>query len=304
MVQFLVIEQELDRFTEHLKIVKRASPHTIRNYRSDIQQFLEFAGEAAVNTLDYLLIRRFLAHLQRKGAARTSIARKIAAIRAFFRFLKKRGVIEKDPTAGVVGPKQEKRLPKFLRHDQMDTFLSAPNPEDPIGLRDRAIIETLYSTGLRVSELIALNIEDVIDSDEIRVIGKGSKERITLIGRSARESIAEYIEHGRRELLSKSKNPTNALFLNNRGDRITARSVGRIVDRYTTSVADGLKISPHTLRHTFATHMLAGGADLRTVQELLGHSSASTTQIYTHVTKERLKQVYDKAHPRAKARED
>lgn len=304
MVQSLVIDQELDRFTEHLKIVKRASPHTIRNYRSDVKQFLEFANDAEANTFDYLLIRRFLAHLQRKGTARTSIARKIAAIRAFFRFLKKRGIIEKDPTGGVVGPKQEKRLPKFLRHDQMETFLSAPNPEDPIGLRDRAIIETLYSTGLRVSELVALNIEDVIDSDEIRVFGKGSKERIVLIGRSARESIAEYIEHGRQTLISKAKKTTNALFLNNRGGRITARSVGRIVDRYTTAVADGLKISPHTLRHTFATHMLAGGADLRAVQELLGHSSAATTQIYTHVTKERLKQVYDKAHPRAKARED
>jgi len=304
MVQSCVIEQELDRFTEHLKIVKRASPHTIRNYKSDIQQFLRFVVEAEADTLDYLLIRRFLAYLQKEGCARSSIARKIAAIRAFFRFLKKRGVIENDPTAAVVGPKQEKRLPKFLREDQMDTFLSAPNPEDPIGLRDRAIIETLYSTGLRVSELVALNVEDVIDSDEIRVIGKGAKERITLIGRAAREAIAEYIENGRQILLSKAKKATNALFLNNRGGRITARSVGRIVDRYTAAIADGLKISPHTLRHTFATHMLAGGADLRTVQELLGHSSAATTQIYTHITKERLKQVYDKAHPRAKAQED
>ncbi|HOP80231.1 MAG TPA: tyrosine recombinase XerC [Armatimonadota bacterium] len=297
------MEKEVDRFIDHLKIVKRASEHTVRSYSSDVLQFIAFAREADVEQWDYPVIRRFLAHLQRQGCARSSVARKIAALREFFRFLVRKGIIQEDPTVGVVAPRRERKLPKFLGSNQIEMLLQAPDLTTPIGLRDRAILEVLYATGLRVSELVSLDVEDIGQSDEIRTIGKGSKERIVLLGRAAREAIADYIAKGRNELAAETKSPTDALFLNYRGTRLTARSVGRIVDHYVQSVSDSLKISPHTLRHTFATHMLSGGADLRAVQELLGHTSAATTQIYTHVTKERLKEVYDKAHPRAKSEE-
>jgi tyrosine recombinase XerC len=300
----MFMEKELDRFIDHLKIVKRASPHTVRNYASDVMQFLTFARESEAEEWDYPLIRRYLAHLQRDGAARTSVARKVAALRAFFSFLVRKGIIQTDPTAAVVPPRQEKKLPKFLRNDQIEALMQAADQSNPIGLRDRAILETLYASGLRVSELVAMNLKDVTRSDEVRTIGKGSKERIVLIGRAAREAIADYIVSGRKALDAKAEKPSNALFLNYRGTRLTARSVGRIVDRYIEVVSDSLKISPHTLRHTFATHLLAGGADLRSVQELLGHANATTTQIYTHVTRERLKEVYDKAHPRAKTEDN
>jgi integrase/recombinase XerC len=301
MVESGDMEKELDRFLDHLSIVRRASPHTVRSYSSDVMQFLEFAREAESGTFDYPLLRRFLAHLQRRGCARSSVARKLASLRAFFGFLVRKGVIETDPTAGVVAPRQDKKLPKFLREDQVEALLQAPDPSSATGLRDRAILETLYAAGLRVSELVALNAADIDGSDEIRTIGKGSKERIVLIGRAAREAVAEYLAGGRPVLASKAGRAPEALFLNYRGTRLSARSVGRIVDRCVAAVSDSLKISPHSLRHTFATHLLAGGADLRVVQELLGHASAATTQIYTHVTRERLKEVYDKAHPRAKA---
>jgi tyrosine recombinase XerC len=288
------MEKEVDRFIDHLKIIKRASTHTIRNYASDVIGFLEFAAESKADVWDYPLIRRFLAHLQRQGCARTSISRKIAALRSFFKYLVRKGIIDSDPTAGVVAPRREKKLPRFLRRDQIEALLQAPDSDTPIGLRDRAILETLYATGLRVSELVSLDSSDIGKSDEIRTIGKGRKERIVLVGRAAREAIAEYLTSGRPMLAIKAKDQCNALFLNYKGTRLTTRSVGRIVDNHIQSVSD-------SLRHTFATHMLAGGADLRSVQELLGHSSAATTQIYTHVTRERLKEVYDKAHPRAKA---
>lgn len=297
------MERELDRFIDHLKIVKRMSPHTLRSYSSDIEQFIEFARQAEAEIWDYPLIRRFLAHLQRQGCARTSITRKIASLRSFFKYLQRKGIIETDLTAGVVPPKKDKKLPKYLREEQIEALLEAPDPTDPLGIRDRAILETLYATGLRVSELVAMDIDDIGDTDEVRTIGKRSKERIVLVGRAAREAIAEYISSARPLMATKSNNSTNALFLNYKGTRLTSRSVGRIVDKYVASVSDSLKISPHSLRHTFATHLLANGANLRSVQELLGHESVSTTQIYTHVTRERLKEVYDRAHPRAKTEE-
>lgn len=295
-----VMEKELDRFIDYLKIIKRVSSHTVRNYSSDVMQFLQFAHDSETEVYEYLLIRRFLAHLQRQGCAKTSVARKIAALRAFFRFLLRKGIIEIDPTVGVVAPKREKKLPKYLEEDQIDALIHAPDLATPMGKRDCAILETLYATGLRVSELVAMNLDDIDGSDELRTTGKGSKERIVIIGGAAREAIVDYVTHSRGQLESKAKQPTSALFLNYKGTRLTARSIGRIIDHYVEQVSDSLKISPHTLRHTFATHLLSRGADLRSVQELLGHSSAATTQIYTHITRDRLKQVYDQAHPRAK----
>lgn len=297
------MEREIDRFIDYMKIVKRASPHTVRNYSSDVVQFVEFARKAGEEKFDYPLIRRFLAHLQRGGCARTSVARKVAALRSFFRFLVRKGIIPSDPMVGVVAPKREKKLPKFLGEDQIEALLQAPDQSSPIGLRDRALLEMLYATGLRVSELVAVNVRDIDGSDEVRTVGKGSKERIVLVGRAAREAIAEYTASGRPALAAKAREATDALFLNYRGSRLTTRSIGRIVDRYVVAVSDSLKMSPHALRHTFATHLLSNGADLRAVQELLGHASAATTQIYTHVTRDRLKEVYDRAHPRAKTLE-
>ncbi len=297
------MERELDLFIDHLRIVKRASPHTVRSYSSDIVQFLEFAREAKVDMFDYPLVRRFLAHLQKEGIARTSVARKVAALRAFFKYLVRMELLEDDPMVSVVAPRRDKKLPKFLRGEQVEALLSSPDAKEPLGARDRAILETLYASGLRVSELVSLDVGDIDGSDELRTVGKGSKERIVLLGRAAREAIGEYLSHARGKLEANGKTHTDALFLNHRGGRLTTRSVGRIVDHYVEQVSDSLKISPHTLRHTFATHLLAGGADLRAVQELLGHESAATTQIYTHVTRERLKEVYDKAHPRARTEE-
>jgi tyrosine recombinase XerC len=297
------MERELDLFIDHLTVVKRASPHTVKSYSSDIVQFLGFAREAGVETFDYPLVRRYLAHLQKEGIARTSVARKVAALRAFFKYLVRMGLVEDDPMVSVVAPRREKKLPKFLRGEQIEALLSAPDASEALGARDRAILETLYASGLRVSELVSLDVGDIDGSDELRTLGKGSKERIVLLGRAAREAIGEYLGSARGKLAENAKTRTDALFLNHRGGRLTTRSVGRIVDHYVEQVSDSLKISPHTLRHTFATHLLAGGADLRAVQELLGHESAATTQIYTHITRERLKEVYDKAHPRARAEE-
>ncbi|MDO8586783.1 MAG: tyrosine recombinase XerC [Armatimonadota bacterium] len=300
------MDRELDMFIDHLRVTKRASAHTVRSYSSDIVQFMCFVREsegenARTDTVDYLMIRRYLAHLQRTGRAKISASRKLASLRAFFRFLAGRKLIGTDPTVGVSSPRQDKRLPTFLREDQVDRLMQMPDGSTPAGLRDRALLEMLYATGMRVSELVSLSLRDLHGSaEEIRVMGKGAKQRIVLTGSASREALAEYLSAGRPVLAAKSTAPGNALFLNARGTRLTDRSVRRIVDKYIGAVSDSLKVSPHTMRHTFATHLLANGADLRAVQELLGHSSVATTQIYTHVTRERMKEVYDKAHPRAR----
>jgi len=299
------MERELDLFIDHLKVSRRAAAHTIKSYSSDLVQFARFVreadgGEVGVGQVDYLLIRRYLAHLQTTGRARSSAGRKLASLRAFFRFLASKKLIAADPTVGIQSPRKEKRLPSFLEEEQVDLLMRVPDCSTSIGLRDRAVLEALYATGMRVSELVSLNERDLHrGSDEIRVMGKGSKQRIVLVGSAAQEALADYLAAGRPALEAKAQGSSSALFLNYRGTRLTDRSVQRIVGRHIKAVSDSLKISPHTMRHTFATHMLAHGADLRSVQELLGHSSVATTQIYTHVTRERMKEVYDKAHPRA-----
>lgn len=293
------MERDLDRFLDHLKLVKRASPNTIKSYASDIVQFIDFAREVE-SEVDSQLVRRFLARLQREGIARSSTARKLASLRSFFNFCVRKGLRETDPTVGISSPRQEKRLPKFLQEDQVEMLLNAPDPETPIGLRDRAILELLYATGVRIGELTALNLADVHPPvEEIRVLGKGNKERVVLVGRAAQEALAEYLERGRPALAAMASEQARAVFLNTRGSRMGDRDARHLMEKYIKAVSESLNISPHTLRHTFATHLLSHGADLRAVQELLGHSSVATTQIYTHVTQERLKEVYDKAHPRA-----
>jgi integrase/recombinase XerC len=293
------MEDRLDAFIGYLRLVKRASEHTLTAYSSDVLAFVLFAKETNA-PVDQLLVRRYLAHLQKTGQAKSSIARRLAALRSFFGYLVKHEVIGNNPTEGVRSPRQSRPLPKVMREEHFETLLNAPDPSTPEGLRDRAILETLYSTGLRLSELLNLKTTDISSyQDELNVIGKRNKERVVLIGSAALDALRLYIDYGRPKLAAKSDKPTDALFLGYRGTKLVGSSVRRILDKHVETVSDSIKISPHTLRHSFATHMMDHGADLRSVQELLGHESVTTTQIYTHVSRERLKEVYDRAHPRA-----
>ena len=296
------MHNELDRFVEYIRAARNASPHTVRGYASDIAQFIAFLEGEELSTnpadIDSRTMRRYLARLQKQGTSKRSVARKLASLRAFFRHLLRKGLIETDPTTGLPSPKLDKRLPKFLRDEHVESLMQRPDTNQPMGLRDAAILETLYATGMRVGEMVGLDLRDMdLSSGEIKVLGKGSKERITLIGRAAKEALLTYLNFGRGKLLANTRE--TAVFLNKNGGRLTARSINRLVDKYFGMVSDEMKISPHVLRHTFATHMLEHGADLRSIQELLGHASISTTQIYAHVSRERLKQVYELAHPRA-----
>lgn len=295
----------IDAFLGYLAHERGASPHTLKAYAEDLGQWALWANEQGIMDAaqaDAALLRAYLGALQEKRLARASRARKTASLRSFFAFLARRGVLPRSPAVGLRTVKRERRLPKFLRDDQVEALLAAPDLATPLGLRDRALLETLYASGMRAGELTALSLPD-IDYDEgfVRVIGKGDKERIVLLGRPAVLALTRYLRHGRPQLADKVPKDTGALFLNKDGGRLSGRSVRRMFDRYCHAASGALKITPHTLRHTFATHLLAGGADLRLVQELLGHASLATTQMYTHVTTERLQKVYSEAHPRAQA---
>ncbi len=296
----------IDNFIVYLKVEKNASPRTIESYQTDIWQFIDYLAEelklpgevVRPERVDHLLVRKYLALLQRKGLSRTTIARKLAGLRSFFRFLCREEILAVSPVAQVSTPKLEKRLPKFLYQDEAQALMEAPDTGMPAGLRDKAILEVLYSSGLRVSELVNLETGDVdLSVGYLRVMGKGSRERIVPMGSYAINAVRKYLSDGRPSLLGKSA--CKSLFLNKTGGPLSARSVRNLVDKYVNQVSIRYKISPHTLRHSFATHLLDGGADLRSVQELLGHVKMSTTQIYTHVTKEKLREVYEKNHPRA-----
>ncbi|MEI6214797.1 MAG: tyrosine recombinase XerC [Desulfuromonadales bacterium] len=292
------LAQQIGIFAAYLETERNVSPHTLAAYRSDLGQLLAFSLQekgAAITAgdIDHLTLRRYLAHLARTSR-KSSIGRKLAAIRAFFRFLVRRGILEKNPAELIATPKKEQRLPFHLDIDQATTLMEAPDPEHKHVLRDRAILELLYSSGLRVSELTGLNISEIdLATGMVRVLGKGGKERIIPIGEHAADAVRSYLEQ------RMAPGRDDVLFLNERGRRINRRSVQRIVDVHVLRIAAFKRISPHTLRHTFATHMLEGGADLRAIQELLGHASLSTTQKYTHVGIDRLMEVYDKAHPKA-----
>ena len=294
------MEEALDAFLVHMKVVDQAAELTLQAYSSDLVHFIKFAKELN-GPVDKLLLRQYLAHLQKEGYEKTSIARKTSALKSFFKYLVKRGTLENDPTQGLRTPRKSRKLPKVAGEDMINELMDAPDTSEPTGCRDRAILELLYATGLRISELLSLQCDDVKYGDEIRVIGKRSKERIVLLGSEARKALDKYLIWGRPILAQKSKKPTNALFLGKNGTVLVATSVRRMLDRYVFQTTDALKISPHTLRHSFATHLLDHGADLRTVQELLGHEVLATTQIYTHVSQERLKEVYQRTHPRAHA---
>ena len=292
------LAQQIQAFTIYLQTERAVSPHTLAAYGSDLAQLLSFAvaekgEEVSADEVDHLLLRRYLAG-KAKDTKKSSIGRKLAAIRSFFRYLVRRGILARNPAELIATPKKEQRLPFHLDIDQATTLMEAPGGEQKYALRDRALLELLYSSGLRVSELTGLNIGELdLATGMVRVTGKGGKERIVPVGSRALEAVREYLEQ-------REDHPVNgALFLNTRGERINRRSVARVVDTHVMRIAAFKRISPHTLRHTFATHMLEGGADLRAIQELLGHASLSTTQKYTHVSIDRLMEVYDKAHPKA-----
>ena len=298
-----LLDQQIQQFTAYLQTERDVSPHTLAAYRSDLAQLLSFAvresGEdVSAQDIDHLLLRRYLAGMS-KDTRKSTIGRKLAAIRSFFRFLLRRGMIAKNPAELIATPKKEQRLPFHLDIDQATTLMEAPDAEQKYALRDRAILELLYSSGLRVSELTGLDIGELdLAAGMVRVTGKGGKERIVPVGSRALEAIQEYIDQ------RNDDTARGALFLNTRGGRINRRSVTRIVDFHVMRIAAFKRISPPTLRHTFATHMLEGGADLRAIQELLGHASLSTTQKYTHVSIDRLMEVYDKAHPKAHTKKE
>ncbi len=286
----------VDCFLRFLEAEKNASPHTIKNYRSDLIEFFNFLGKCSLNDVNYLSIRRFLAHLKEKEFLRSTVSRKLACLKSFFKYLTREHFVSANPASGIATPKRERRLPSFLETKEVEHLLEATKGDSWEMKRDRAILETLYSSGIRVSELVGLNWDDVdLFSGLLKVRGKGKKERIVPIGSCASDAIKEYME----TTTTNSESSSLPLFLNRSKTRLTDRSVRRIVLKCAKRAALKKGISPHTLRHTFATHLLDRGADLRSVQELLGHAHLSTTQIYTHVSAKRLREAYDQAHPRA-----
>jgi integrase/recombinase XerC len=299
------MEEALAEFLRHLALEKNASAHTVKSYREDLTQAVAFFAERNgghapdVARLSTRQLRAHLAWLHEQGYARTTIARRLAAVRSWCRFLCRQGVLTANPAAGLRGPRQEKRLPHFVQREDMLRLLAAPPGDTPLGLRDRALLETLYSAGLRVGELTGLDFADVdLDEGTATVRGKGKRERLALLGPPAVEAIRAWLP-GRAALLGKRAVPPAALFLNKNGTRLSARSVGRLLEKYLAQAGLDPRTTPHTLRHSFATHLLDAGADIRSVQELLGHKSLGTTQIYTHVSTQRLRDSYHKAHPRA-----
>lgn len=346
----LTLDEQLDRYVRHLVAERNASPYTVRNYTAEIGQFINFLEGEGVSDWSQVgreVVRRYLAWLMEQGYEHASIARRLSELRSFCRFLVQDGLLLSNPLDAIASIKTPKRLPNCLSLEEVEALLDAPPRDTPQGLRDRAILEMLYASGLRVSELASLDVQDVdLRRGEVRVLGKGDKERLTLLGRKAIAALQEYLAVGRTALANPSqaslqgRNPpqsalqramtpgdgddapqpfpraednpppgslqvrkrrreSTALFVNRRGGRLTARSVQMALSRYARQVGITRPVTPHVLRHTFATHLLDGGADLRVVQELLGHAQLGTTQIYTHVSQEQARQVYLKSHPRA-----
>ena len=312
-----MVRDHLKAFLEHLRLNENASAHTVRAYDSDLSQYLTFlaghlerrVSQLTPADLDHLNARAFLAHLNTRGQSKASAARKLSAIRAFGRYLRREGVLEGDPAALVGAPKREHRIPNHLAVDEMTRLLEMPDTSAALGRRDKAILELFYASGLRLSELCGLDVEDVnLSARVVRVLGKGRKERIVPFNQSASDAIRAWLRdtpafatagraRGRTATLrGRSREP---LFLNYRGGRLSTRSVDKVVRKYVAQCSTRYGISPHALRHSFATHLLEAGADLRAIQELLGHARLSTTQRYTHVNAAQLIETYRKAHPKA-----
>jgi integrase/recombinase XerC len=301
-------------FMDFLRLNRNVSPHTVDAYRGDVLQFLAFAAAHLQKTdlttadLDLDLVRAFLGDLHRKRHSRASASRKLSALRTFMRYLKREGWIETDPAALAVSPKREQKVPAMLSVDEMSRLLDMPDASTSLGRRDRAILELFYASGLRLSELVGLDLDDMnLNGRMVRVMGKGSKERLVPFTETARKTILEWLKDRaivRQGALkaqgARPKSQSEPVFVNARGGRLTGRSIQRLVARYVSGCSTRFGISPHALRHSFATHLLERGADLRAIQELLGHVQLSTTQRYTHVNTAQLLEVYRKAHPRAR----
>lgn len=305
-----MLESYLQQFLQHLRYERNVSDHTLRNYASDLEQFRDHllsrsnAADVELKDIDHLTIREWMASLHGDNKKKTSIARKLASLRTFFQFLIREGVQETNPAKLVATPRIERKLPTHLSMDDAVRFIETPDLNTDLGRRDRAILEFLYATGMRVGELVNLNLRDIDFREKlVRVTGKRKKQRILPFGEPAAQAVMFYLTETRPVFLNNcppTERDEQAVFLNYQGTRITTRSVGRMVDKYIKLCAEiNRDISPHSMRHSFATHLLDSGADLRDIQELLGHARLSTTQIYTQVSMEKLIEVYDKAHPKA-----
>ncbi len=296
------MQEVFNKYKDYLEAERNMSAYTVRNYTTDLLDFFNFLRANSISSLrdvDRLTLRDYLSHLMKLGLVKASIARKLSAIRSFYRYLLREGMISTSPVATTSSPKLDKRLPSFLTLEEVERLLKAPDLSTPQGQRDHALLELLYASGLRVSELAQLTLERVnLDTRETRVWGKGAKERVVLMGKPAAEALTTYLSQGRPRLLGKKK--SSALFLNRYGERLPERRIQKILENYANLAGIDKKVHPHLLRHTFATHLLDGGADLRVVQELLGHADLSSTQIYTHVTKSQANKVYLSAHPMAR----
>ncbi len=292
------------RFIEHLASERGLSQHTVRAYRSDLRGFFQWAARHEVDPLqaDHRRLRSYLAELSAARYARTTIARRLSAVRCFYAFLLDEGLLESDPSTVLQAPRVTRHLPRTVPRDDLQLLLDAPDPNTPDGARDRALLELLYATGVRVSEIAALRLSDVdLAQGQMTVMGKGSKERVVPLHPLAARTLRHYLTNGRPALERKGRGPASeeAVFLSTRGLPLSADGVRRVFRRWLKQVASSVDLSPHAMRHTFATHLLEAGADLRTIQELLGHVALSTTQIYTHVSTTRLRDVHSKSHPRA-----
>lgn len=291
------MEKYIDGFLDYLKLEKNYSDNTIQGYYKDLLDYKEYLKNKNIKDTDYKFIRSYLSYMFEKKYEKKTISRHISTLRSFYKYLVNENIIKKNPMILISNPKLDKKLPNFLYYDELEILLNIPDKETPLGLRDALILELLYSTGIRVSELINIKVKDINFSDKkILILGKGSKERYVLYGKTLKELLNLYLKESRPKLNKNSE----YLILNKNGDNITDRGIRLIISNILKKGALDYHVSPHTLRHTFATHMLDNGADLKSVQELLGHSNLSTTQVYTHVTNERLRSVYLKTHPRAK----
>ncbi|MCJ7839401.1 site-specific tyrosine recombinase XerD [Lederbergia sp. NSJ-179] len=297
------MQDQMQDFIHFMTVEKGLSQNTIDSYKRDLKRYLQYLQQVeqlqTLNDVSRIHIIQFLAFLKKEGKSGKTLARHIASIRAFHQFLLRDRVVDHDPSVHVETPKMERKLPQVLSFQEVETLLDTPDLTTPYGIRDKAMIELLYATGIRVSELINLNLDHVhLTMGFVRCVGKGDKERIIPLGHMASDSVEHYLQESR-PILRKSKYKTEALFLNHHGNRLTRQGFWKIIKRLAVDAQIEKDLTPHTLRHSFATHLLENGADLRAVQEMLGHVDISTTQIYTHVTKTRLKDVYTKYHPRA-----
>jgi tyrosine recombinase XerC len=298
------MQEVFSKYIDYLQAERNASPYTVRNYTDALLEFFEFVRGQEIQSLKDVnkqTLRGYLSYLMAQGKAKSSIARRLSAIRSFYRFLMREELVAASPAATTASPRLDRRLPSFLTVEEAKRLVESPDLSKPQGQRDRALLELLYASGLRISELVNMNVEQVnLATNEIRVWGKGAKERVVLIGGPAARALNDYMSRGRPELLGGKK--SNALFVNRYGGRLPARRVQKLLEKY--AMAIDKKVHPHMLRHTFATHLLDGGADLKVVQELLGHADLSSTQIYTHVTQSRARKIYLSAHPMAQKESD